>query len=119
MMLRHFKDSNMPSDYLTHRGNCRKQSEKLASRYPSLTVVRGHYFCPVWGKQPHWWCKDKEGNIIDPTRAQFPSNGSGTYVEFDGYFDCEHCGKKVCEVDVYNNGHHVYCSYECAYNDVM
>ena len=57
--------------------------------------------------------------IHDPTALQLPSKGLGEYVEFDGMYTCEYCGKSVNENDVYNNEHHVYCSGDCAFNDVM
>ena len=30
-----------------------------------------------------WWLVDTDGQIVDPTRAQFPSKGFGTYVQWD------------------------------------
>ncbi|QIG71244.1 hypothetical protein EVB32_137 [Rhizobium phage RHph_TM39] len=41
------------------------------SKFFGLTIASG--FC---NDQPHFWCKDSEGNIIDPTREQF---GPGPY----------------------------------------
>lgn len=65
------------SDYIQFRGKCKEMSQELVKADPSLTLVRGHYHCPIWGKQAHWWVNDEDGNIIDPTARQFPSKGNG------------------------------------------
>lgn len=102
-----------PSDYMKYRGRCKEMSEELISRRPELILVRGYYLCPSWGKQPHWWCVDKDGTVIDPTKDQFPSKGFGEYVEFDGFFDCSNCGKRVSEEECNPYGNYVFCSGEC------
>lgn len=68
----------MIGDYLTYRGKCKEMSEDLVRQNPSLSLVRGHYICPIWGSQPHWWVKDTSGAILDPTKRQFPLRGSAT-----------------------------------------
>jgi len=52
-----------------------------------VTLVRGHYYCPIRVRsEQHWWW---DGVIIDPTRLQSPSRGvSGVYTEFDGNVTC-------------------------------
>lgn len=106
------------SDYLKYRGKCKEFSESLIKEDPTLTLVRGHYVCPIWGEQPHWWCKKLDGTIVDPTKDQFPSRGIGQYVEFDGFLECEYCHKKVAEEDIYAVEHHVYCSDVCYGHDI-
>lgn len=108
----------MPSDYLKYRGKCKEMSEALVVADSSLILVRGHYICPVWGEQQHWWCKKLDGTIVDPTKDQFPSKGTGQYVEFDGICNCEYCHKEVPEAEVYAVDHHVYCSGDCYAHDV-
>jgi hypothetical protein len=110
-----------PYDYLATRGKCKAWAEELVARYPDLRLVRGHYLCPIWGKQAHWWAEDAAGRVIDPTRHQFPSGGIGVYIEFDGLCACEECGKQIPEADarVDGNGHHVYCSYACNMKAVL
>jgi hypothetical protein len=56
------------TDYLTHRGKCKEMSEAAVAADPTLTLVRGHYFCTLWGEQAHWWCKRQDGIIVDPTK---------------------------------------------------
>ena len=53
-------------------GKCKEYCVVMLKAFPELTKVRGHYICPIWGSRPHWWLKDESGNIIDPTRFQFP-----------------------------------------------
>lgn len=111
--------ANEESNYSKYRGKCKEMSEALVKENSALTLVRGFYYCPVWGAQPHWWAKDTEGKIHDPTKLQFPSAGSGVYEEFDGTMPCEGCGKMTTEADATFSGHHVYCSNACAYRAVM
>lgn len=97
------------------RGRCKELAEDLIrkSKKP-LILVRGFYHCPFWGKQQHWWTKDEDGNIIDPSSSQFPTNGVGAeYEEFDGTIECDECGKKVNEEDARIEGRYALCSMKC------
>lgn len=106
-------------DYSQYRGKCKEMSEALVAADPTLTLVRGHYFCPFWGEQPHWWTKRPDGTIVDPTKNQFPSKGIGEYVEFDGTVECSNCGKRIREEDGDYESNYVFCSYECHYHFVL
>jgi hypothetical protein len=102
------------SNYMKYRGKCKEMAEQAAAEDPSLTVVRGHYYCPLWNRrEPHWWCVKPDGEIVDPTALQFPSGGLGIgeYEPFYGYLACEECGKTIHE-DERHAGYSV-CSYEC------
>lgn len=101
------------TDYLTYRGKCKPMSEAAVAADPTLTLVRGYYHCAFWGEQPHWWCKRADGTIVDPTKDQFPSKGTGHYVEFDGNIECSNCGKSMKEEDADIEGRYAFCSYEC------
>lgn len=100
------------SSYLKFRGKCREMSEALAAENPNLTVVRGWYWDAFWGQQPHWWCKDQDGNIVDPTKKQFPDQ-NGEYEEFDGFLECSNCGKRVAEEDAEIDSNYAFCSGKC------
>lgn len=101
------------SDYATYRGKCKEMSEALIAADNSLSLVRGYYHCPIWGKQAHWWVKKPDGTIIDPTKNQFPSKGLGTYEEYDGTVECAECGKVIQEEDANIVGRYAFCSYTC------
>ena len=105
-------------DYEKYRGKCKEFCENLIEKNPNLKIVRGYYIDPLMSKkEPHWWCVDKDGVIIDPTKKQFPSGGMfGSYEEFDGFFDCSECGKKFPEKEVVlmGNGNYQLCSEKCA-----
>lgn len=79
----------------------------------TLTLVRGFYYCPVWGKQEHWWTIRSDGSVFDPTARQFPSKGMGDYVPFDGLVQCAECGKQMREQDASFDGRYPFCSYQC------
>ena len=102
------------SDYMKYRGKCKEMSEALVKADPSLRLVRGHYYCPIWNRnEPHWWCVNKKGEIIDPTAKQFGSGGAGEYTEFDGSCECSQCGKKGKEEDFTHESRYSFCSYRC------
>ncbi len=64
-------------------GTCKEVTLKMQEAFPELRRVRGHYYCAIWGERGHWWLIDENGNIVDPTKAQFPSKGIGHYDEWD------------------------------------
>jgi hypothetical protein len=69
-------------------------SEAAVENDPSLRLVSGWYYDPVWGKEEHWWTVRQDGTIYDPTAAQFPMGGvTEWYEEFDGMFPCYECGE--------------------------
>lgn len=103
------------SDYLKYRGKCKEMCEAAISEDPTLTLVRGHYFEPMWNsEEQHWWTVRTDGTIFDPSVKQFPSRGSGIYTEFNGFVTCEECGKTMEEKDAQAMGNYMVCSTKCA-----
>lgn len=102
------------TNYMKYRGKCEEMSKALVMENPNLRLARGYYYCPIWNKnEPHWWCVDSKGNIVDPTVLQFGSSGMGEYVEFDGYCECSQCGKKDLEEKFTHESNYSFCSYLC------
>jgi|SRR5665647_377034 len=103
------------SDYTEFRGKCKELSEEAIAQDPTLILVRGHYHCPVWGEQPHWWTVKPDGTIFDPSARQFPSKGIGRYIEFDGGLACSNCGKEMKETDevAQFESNYAFCSTPC------
>jgi hypothetical protein len=102
-------------DYRRFRGKCKELAEAAVVVDPTLTLTRGHYFCPIWSRnEPHWWTVRVDGSIHDPTVAQFPSNGAGIYTPFDGIVECAECGKEMSEEEAMFHGNYVFCSNLCA-----
>ena len=96
------------------RGKCKEMAEALVSRDTSLTLVRGHYICPLEGKVQHWWAKTRNGEIVDPTKEQFHSSGTvGEYVEFCGIVECECCKMEVKESKAVFYERYGFCSQKC------
>lgn len=97
------------------RGKCKELAEAAVVADPTLRLVRGWYFCPIWGTdEQHWWCERPDGTVVDPTAGQFPSLGHGFYEEFDGIFVCEECGREFPEKEAYPTGNsHLVCSTTC------
>lgn len=100
-------------DYKRFRGKCKPLCEEAVKQDPSLTLVRGHYICPFWGEMPHWWTIRKDGTVYDPSKAQFPSDGVGEYVPFDGIVYCAECGKEMTEAEAEFESNYAFCSYTC------
>lgn len=101
------------SDYMKYRGKCKELSEAAVALDPALRLVRGTYWCPMWGNQAHWWCEKSDGTIIDPSAKQFPSKGMGEYTEFNGVCECAECGKEVMEEEASFESRYAFCSDRC------
>jgi len=108
----------MQTNYTKYRGKCKQLCQQAVSDDPTLTIVRGYYHCAIFGRQGHWWCVTPDGAIHDPSKLQFPDQ-NGEYEEFDGFFDCYQCGKKITEEKVQIYGNYVFCSGNCIYACVM
>jgi len=65
--------ANVPLEPILARGKCFGTTAMMVNAFPELRRVRGHYLCPSWGRQEHWWCLAPDGTIVDPTGHQFPS----------------------------------------------
>jgi hypothetical protein len=79
-------------------GKCEALTQLMATAFPELRRVRGHYVCPLQGRLPHWWMVTPDGQIVDPTQDQFASKGAGSYQEFVGREPtgtCLNCGELV------------------------
>lgn len=108
------KMDEQENNYLKYRGKCKEFCEQAIKDDPTLILVRGHYFCPIWNKNdPHWWTVRKNGEIYDPTRLQFPSKGFGEYTPFSGLVECANCGKEVLEEDAKFESKYAFCSTKC------
>lgn len=99
-------------------GKCKEMSELEVQKDPTLTLVRGYYHDAFWGKRGHWWTERPDGTIHDVTKEQFPDQ-NGEYEKFDGFFNCEQCGKKVHEDEVTLGGSLIFCSSECYFRCVL
>lgn len=100
--------------YLKYRGRCKELSEAACAADPTLTLVRGHYFCPMWNsEEPHWWTVRSDGSVYDPSCAQFPSRGLGVYTPFDGMVSCAECGKEMDEDVASFESNYAFCSSRC------
>ena len=107
------------SDYKKYRGKCLEFCELAIKEDPTLTLVRGYYYCPIWNtNQPHWWTVRPDGSIFDPTKDQFPSKGVGIYTPFNGLISCSECGKEIKEEEADIDGNYAFCSYRCHSNFV-
>ena len=87
-------------------GQCEALTRLMATAFPELRRVRGHYVCPLQGRLPHWWMVTADGQIVDPTQDQFASKGEGSYEEYEGREPtgtCLNCGELVFGDDKFCN----------------
>jgi len=78
--------------------HCQDAVEKMVEAFPELEKVPGHVFVMGWGQRAHWWCVTSEGEIVDPTKSQFPMvfdyeawvPGTEVYVG-----KCMNCGAEI------------------------
>jgi len=110
---------NKDDGYRLLAGKCKLYCEAIVAADPAAnwTLVRGHYFDPIWCRnREHWWLKSPDGVIYDPTREQFPTCGhlEDSYMEFTGVLECSQCYKKVKEEKAIIHGNYGFCSEACA-----
>ena len=92
-------------------GQCVEVTRRMKESCPELERIRGHYYCTAWGEREHWWLIDSDGNVVDPTAEQFPSNGRGVYIPWnEGTPEptgmCPNCGEHCFDGDYF-------CSDKC------
>lgn len=75
--------NTLQMNYSKAYGHCKEVCEKMKELFPELTLVRGHYYDAHWGEREHWWFTSPNGNIVDPTKEQFPTKGKGVYIPWD------------------------------------
>lgn len=62
------------------RGRCVTVAKSMQFLFPELRLCKGYYIEPGKTiKHPHWWLKNMEGAVIDPTIIQFEDGGK--YLE--------------------------------------
>ena len=55
-------------------GHCHLYARVFVEYFPELRYAHGEIFDHIWGKRAHGWCVNiRTGEIIDPTREQFPA----------------------------------------------
>ena len=62
-------------------GNCYVYCDIMCGVFPELTKVRGFYYDGP-KKYTHFWLEDSEGNIVDPTLAQYDTT-NGVYEYYN------------------------------------
>ena len=93
--------------------NCHYACEKMKEVFPELKIVAGW----INGAE-HWWCKDPNGEVVDPTFAQYQLNNP-RYREFKPgdsvrVGKCMECGNDIYQEVQELEGPRVnFCDAEC------
>ncbi|MCK9567537.1 hypothetical protein M0R72_01145 [Candidatus Pacearchaeota archaeon] len=100
-------------------GQCSSAVAAMVKVFPELRIVRGHVFDLQLGQRSHWWLVTAAGEIVDPTKGQFPCLMEyeewvpGTEVRVGA---CMQCGADIWEAVDSLDGppiHRNFCSSEC------
>lgn len=76
-------------------GQCRQASERMQKVFPELTITNGEIEVLYDDNlRIHWWLKDAEGNIVDPTAGQFAAIIA--YKEASADSDCRNYPRARC-----------------------
>jgi hypothetical protein len=100
-------------------GRCRQATRAMVASFTELRRVRGHVETS-WGRCSHWWCETSDGEIVDPTAAQF--SAIWCYEEWKlgdeiAIGTCQHCGEEIMarveSLDDPEPAHRIHCSDQC------
>jgi hypothetical protein len=86
----------------TAYGNCAEAVKLMQKDFPELVTTNGFVHDVRWGQREHWWLKTPSGEIVDPTKAQFPFVME--YEEIDDKHPARNFERSVCA----NCGEHYY-----------
>lgn len=91
-------DANYPTQESAY-GQCRKAVQKMIEAFSELREVKGHAETD-WGQRQHFWCETPEGDVVDPTRKQYPGGRVYAYEEANEdtlvvVGPCAHCGEGI------------------------
>lgn len=72
------------------RAQCKQFSAEFCAQFPELRMQAGFFgadptgpdVMPDFSYVEHWWCVTPDGEIVDPTRAQF-GDSTGQYWPYD------------------------------------
>lgn len=53
-------------------GKCRDIATEMVAAFPELSLRKGVFVDRAIGRRTHWWVRDPEGRIVDPTARQHP-----------------------------------------------
>jgi len=83
--------------YTDALGRCKEACTEMKRKFPELTVTNG-FVSSAWeeNNREHWWLKDLEGQIIDPTRMQYRNIEPIEYEEIDDNHIARQKPRKHC-----------------------
>jgi hypothetical protein len=103
--------ANVPAN---PRGLCRSVTEQMQAAFPELRRVRGFFESALDAKVTHWWLETVDGQVVDPTAAQFQTTFEATYAAYAGpdpMGQCANCGELIWADGGYGS---TFCDDECA-----
>lgn len=84
---------------------CASATAMMVKAFPELRRVRGYY-----SGREHWWCETADGDVVDPTAAQYDSDGEYAALDESKPHPTGYCANR-CGGYAWN--HASYCSDEC------
>lgn len=94
-------------------GKCHQGVKAMKEQFPELEVTNGFVHFVTHQKRAHWWLKDAQGNIVDPTAIQYPEYMGEPITEYEE-IDDSHDARKYPSVKCPNCGEYYYQKPETA-----
>lgn len=104
-------DENYPTG-LSCLGKCFQATEKMKEAFPELIRTNGFVHIPGLDEpRIHWWMKDSNGFVIDPTAFQYPYYAGASISSYEEFED-DHPARKHPRLKCMNCGEYFYASPE-------
>jgi hypothetical protein len=99
-------DKNYPT-YQSALAQCVKACKDMVIVFPELKTTNGFAHFIHCEPRAHWWCKDPEGNIVDPTAHQFPKYLGSPIMDYEE-IDDNHPARMYAQAKCMNCGEYYY-----------
>lgn len=94
------------SDFSSALGQCKVACQRMKDVFPELEITNGFVTLMFTREQTHWWCKDPDGNIVDPTAIQYREGGT-PIIDYEEITD-DHDERKYPKTKCMNCGEYYY-----------
>lgn len=102
-------DINYPDPAYT-LGRCKEAVDAMVEAFPELIKTNGFIDLYSSYERMHWWGKDTEGNIVDPTAHQFKAYADRIFEYRE--IDDNHPARKYVRAKCMNCGQYYYVTPE-------
>ena len=94
-------------NYQSALAKCVEAVKAMAKEFPDLSITNGFAHFLTCEPRMHWWCKDTEGNIVDPTGHQYPEYLGSPIMHYEE-IDDNHDARRYEQTKCMNCGEYYY-----------